>query len=137
MTDATPTPPDVPTPPVTPPPAYSAPAYSAPESAPYAAPGANGYTAPYAGAPVAKTNTLAIVAIILGFVVPIGGIITGHIALSQIKKTGEQGHGLALAGTILGYVFTAIGIVYLIFVIGLFFAAGVSGGFNSGFSDGY
>jgi hypothetical protein len=70
--------------PVTPPPAYSA-----------------------AGAVGPKTNTLAIVAIILGFLIPIGGIITGHIALSQIKKTGEAGRGLALTGTIVGYVFTA------------------------------
>jgi hypothetical protein len=32
--------------------------------------------------------------------------VIGHIALGQIKKTGEAGHGLALWGTILGYVFT-------------------------------
>ncbi len=53
-----------------------------------------------------KTNTLAIVALILGVVAPLAGIVTGHIALSQIKKSGEVGWGLALAGTILGYVLT-------------------------------
>ena len=31
-------------------------------------------------------------------------VITGHIALGQVKKTGEQGRGLALAGTIVGWV---------------------------------
>jgi Domain of unknown function (DUF4190) len=72
------------------------------------------YTAPPAGP---KTNTLAIVAIILGFVVPVGGIITGHIALGQIKRTGEAGHGLALTGTIVGYVLTALYIVIILFSI--------------------
>ena len=59
----------------------------------------------YATAPAAgKTNTLAIVALILGIVVPIGGIIVGPIALSQIKRTGESGRGLAIAGIIIGAV---------------------------------
>ncbi|HAM25347.1 MAG TPA: hypothetical protein DCP11_01200, partial [Microbacteriaceae bacterium] len=60
-----------------------------------------------------KTNTLAIVAIILGFLVPIGGIITGHIALGQIKRTGEAGRGLALTGTIVGYVLTVFYILLI------------------------
>lgn len=64
-----------------------------------------------------KTNTLSIVALILGFLVPIGGIITGHISLGQIKKTGEAGHGMALAGTILGYVFSVGWIIFWIFYI--------------------
>jgi uncharacterized membrane protein HdeD (DUF308 family) len=72
------------------------------------------------GAPVQRTNTLAIVALVLGIVVPIGGIICGHIALSQIKRTGEQGRGLALAGTILGYVLTVLGIIIIIANIALF-----------------
>jgi hypothetical protein len=70
------------------------------------------YAAPAAGP---RTNTLAIVALIAAFVVPLAGIIVGHIALGQIKKTGEAGHGLALWGTILGYVFTALYII-IIFV---------------------
>jgi hypothetical protein len=71
------------------------------------------YAAPAAGP---RTNTLAIVALIAAFVVPLAGIIVGHIALGQIKKTGEAGHGLALWGTILGYVFTALYIIIIIFV---------------------
>lgn len=39
------------------------------------------------------------------------GIITGHMALSKIKRTGEGGRGLALAGTIIGYVGTALGLL--------------------------
>jgi len=73
--------------------------------------------APYAAAPAGKpTNVLAIIALIGAFVFPLAGIILGHIALGQIKKTGENGHGLALWGTILGYVFTALWL--LIFLIG-------------------
>ena len=36
----------------------------------------------------------------------LGGIIAGHIALGQIKRTGEGGRGMALAGSIIGYVYT-------------------------------
>jgi Domain of unknown function (DUF4190) len=74
----------------------------------------------YAGAPAQRTNTLAIIALVLGIVVPIGGIICGHIALAQIKRTGEAGHGLALAGTIIGYVLTVLGIVLIVAYIALF-----------------
>jgi hypothetical protein len=61
-----------------------------------------------------KTNVLAIIALILGIVVPIGGIICGPIALGQIKRTGEGGRGLALAGLIIGIAFTVIGILFWI-----------------------
>ncbi len=68
-----------------------------------------------------RTNVLAIIALVLGIFVPIGGIICGHIALGQIKRTGEAGHGLALAGTIIGYAFTALGIIitiaYVVFIV--------------------
>jgi hypothetical protein len=70
-------------------------------------------------APVAvgqKTNTLAIVALILGIVVPIGGIIVGPIALGQIKRTGEGGRGLALAGLIIGIVITAIYVISFVLI---------------------
>jgi hypothetical protein len=108
MTDPQPPVPPVPSPDsaATPPPAPPAqPTYPA-----YGQPPAPGYYAP-------PTNTLAIIALILGFLVPIGGIICGHIALNQIKRTGEGGRGLALAGLILGYVFTAIIVLYIIGVI--------------------
>lgn len=52
---------------------------------------------------VRNTNGMAIAALICGFTVPLIAIPLGHIARSQIRKTGEQGDGLALAGLILGY----------------------------------
>lgn len=77
-------------------------------------------TPSYQPAPAAgRTNTLAIVALILGIVVPIGGIICGPIALSQIKRTGENGRGLALAGLIIGCVFTLISIIWIIAAVAL------------------
>ncbi|GGF40137.1 DUF4190 domain-containing protein [Subtercola lobariae] len=80
---------------------------------------------PYPAA--AATNVFAIVALVLAFVVPIGAIVVGHIALSQIKRTGEQGRGIALAGTIIGYAFTILAILaVLAYVVFIFFIIGVS-----------
>jgi uncharacterized membrane protein len=81
---------------------------------------------------VAPTNTLAIVALILGFVVPLGGIICGHIALGQIKRTGENGHGLALAGTIIGYVLTGLTILFVVIYVIVIAAVVGSGVLNPG-----
>jgi hypothetical protein len=102
------------------PPAYQAPAGPAYPS--YPAPGAPevpvyGQPATYGQAPAYgqnpygqqnpqdKYNVLSIISLVASILfISIVGIITGHIALNQIKKTGEKGHGLALWGTILGYV---------------------------------
>lgn len=70
---------------------------------------------PYSAAPVGpRTNTLAIIALIGAFVFAPAGIICGHIAMGQIKRTGEGGQALALWGTILGYVFTGLGLLLII-----------------------
>lgn len=62
-------------------------------------------------------NTMSIVAFILAFFVSVVGIILGFVALSQIKRTGEQGRGLALAAVIIGFVEVAIGILISIIVL--------------------
>ena len=103
--------------PVTPPPA--APSYGTPAAPAYSTPA-------YAAAPVAKTNTLAIVGFILSFFVTVAGLVVSIIALRQIKQTGEGGHGLALAGVIIGAVFTAFWIIYIIFVIVLAVTVGAA-----------
>jgi hypothetical protein len=56
-----------------------------------------------------KLNTLAVVSIAtaLTSIGAVAAIITGHVALTQIKKSGESGRGLALAGTVVGYVTVA------------------------------
>jgi Domain of unknown function (DUF4190) len=85
----------------------------------------------YQPAPVGqKTNTLAIVALILGIVVPLGGIICGPIALGQIKRTGEGGRGLAMAGLIIGIVLTLVYLIFAIIVPLLFIGAAASTGIS-------
>ena len=62
---------------------------------------------PEQGPPAPPWNSLAIVAFVLAFMAPPGAIVCGHIAMGQIRRTGEQGHGLALAAAVIGWAFTA------------------------------
>ena len=94
--------------------AYQEPAYG-PGPGGYPPPG--GYPGPgYPPPPAQKpgTNGFAIASLIFGI---IGGVllgfIFGFIALSQTKRTGQNGRGLALAGVILSSMWT-IGIVLAI-----------------------
>ena len=74
--------------------------------------------------PVAKTNGLAIASLACGIaqfafgpLATIPAIVLGHVARHQIKRTGEQGGGLALAGLMLGWAVVILGIVLI--VVGL------------------
>ncbi|MBJ8339898.1 DUF4190 domain-containing protein [Antrihabitans sp. YC3-6] len=99
--------------------------------APYGAPYGQqqpmyGQPAPAYGYPAQKTNGMAIASLVSGLVgialcglTSILGIIFGHIAQSQIKRTGEQGEGMALAGLILSYIVTVGWIIIWVFYIGL------------------
>jgi len=66
-----------------------------------------------------KTNVLAIISLVSSFFISIVGIVLGHIALSQIKRTGEGGRGLAIAGLVIGYIGLVLGIIWVIFVMGM------------------
>ena len=55
-----------------------------------------------------RTNTLAVVSFVSAFFVSLAAVITGHIALAQIRARGEAGRGLAIAGLVLGYLGLAI-----------------------------
>lgn len=60
----------------------------------------------------ARTNTLAVLALVLSLVgMSLVSIVLGHLAKSQIRRTGEQGNGLATAGLIIGYITLAISMV--------------------------
>lgn len=88
------------------PPQYGQPTYGQP-----------GFGAPGYGPPgKTGTNGFAIAALVFGI---IGGIllavIFGFIALSQIKKTGQAGRGLAIAGLVLAALYT-IGVIIIIAV---------------------
>ncbi|MGG7507551.1 DUF4190 domain-containing protein [Plantibacter sp. YIM 135249] len=58
---------------------------------------------------------LSIIAPFVGF--SLAGLVLGIIGLNQIKKTGEQGHGLALAGTIVSGVFILLSVIVVVFWI--------------------
>lgn len=60
---------------------------------------------------------MAILALIFGVLGGYLAIVFGHIALSQIKRTGEGGGGLAIAGLILGYLWLVVTIVIAIITI--------------------
>jgi hypothetical protein len=72
-----------------------------------------------------KTNTLAIIALVVAFFVPLVGAILGHVALGQMKKSGESGRGVALAAVIIGWVFTGLSILAAILFFIPFFIFGV------------
>jgi peptidyl-prolyl cis-trans isomerase B (cyclophilin B) len=83
---------------------------------------------PYASAPAGpKTNTMAIISLVLAFFISLGAVITGHIALGQIKRTGEGGRGLAIAGLILGYLGLLVGLLAIIFWASIFGIAASTG----------
>jgi len=80
----------------------------------------------------ARTNGLAIASLACGLaqfafgpMATIPAIVLGHMARSQIKRTGEQGAGLALAGLVLGWGAVILGIVLI--AVGLAIAAGTQG----------
>lgn len=65
--------------------------------------------------PTPPQNVLAVVAFVLSFFVALAGIVCGHIALSQIKRSHERGRGLAVAALVIGYASLAvIVVVYLL-----------------------
>ncbi|MGO4535248.1 DUF4190 domain-containing protein [Leifsonia sp. 2MCAF36] len=74
------------------------------------------YAQPYGAPAQPGWNTMSIVAFIATFFISILGIILGFVALSQIKRTGEQGRGLALAAIIIGFVALALGIIVAIII---------------------
>ena len=71
--------------------------------------------------PVTKTNGFAIASLVCGLaqlvfgpLATIPAIVFGHVARGQIKRTGEQGAGLALAGLMLGWAEVILGIILVL-----------------------
>jgi len=81
-----------------------------------------------------QTNTLAVVSLAAGIgsffahIIPgVGGltvavvaVVTGYMARNQIKKTGEQGMGMATVGMIIGIVHIALIVVGVIALVMIF-----------------
>jgi hypothetical protein len=127
-----PPPPSAPAPPPPPPP--PAPQYAAPPAPQYTAPPQYSYT--YGAAPmIVRNNGFAVASLVTSiasiffgvfFLPQIAGVIFGHVAMSQIKRSQgrEQGSGMAIAGLVIGYLMLAF---WLLIVI-----AAASSGNNSG-----
>ena len=77
----------------------------------------------YYGAPVEDPGkTLGIVGVILAFVVSVAGIIVSAIARKKSREAGFDNQ-LAKWGLILSIIFTAVGTLYVVFVIVVAIAA--------------
>ncbi|WP_324276291.1 DUF4190 domain-containing protein [Blastococcus brunescens] len=72
---------------------------------------------------------MAILALVMAFVFAPAGLILGIVARKQIRQTGEDGDGLALAGIIVGGIVTAIFVLIILLWI-IAFAALSSNGFS-------
>ena len=88
-------------------------------------PGGPGAPAPYQAGyyqplNIRKTNGFAVGSLVCGIIPFFGGIpavILGHYARGQIRKTGERGDGMAIAGLIFGYLWIALWV--LVILIGI------------------
>jgi len=74
----------------------------------------------------APTNGLAIASLACGLAQCVFGplptipaIVLGHMARHQIKRTGEQGAGMALAGLLLGWAAVALGVLAILLGVAL------------------
>jgi hypothetical protein len=70
---------------------------------------------------VTTTNGLAVASLacglaqfVFGPLPTIPAIVLGHVARHQIRRTGEQGAGMALAGLLLGWAAIALGIIAIL-----------------------
>jgi hypothetical protein len=54
------------------------------------------------------TNALSVVSLVLAFVCPPAGLVLGVVARRQIARTREEGSGLALAGIVVGSLWTGL-----------------------------
>lgn len=106
------------------------PQQAAPQYRPQAAP------TPSTATTLGQTNTYALLAIVFAFLVPLAGIIFGHLGLGQIKRTGDAGRGIALTGLIISYAYFVFMAMFVILYVGFIFAMiGAIGSFGSGYDS--
>jgi len=76
----------------------------------------SGYPPPYPAYPP-PTNPMAIAALVCALTIAPVGLGLGIAARKQIRRTGEQGDGLALAGIIIGGIVTGIWVLLIVVLI--------------------
>lgn len=65
-------------------------------------------------------NGLAVASLVCAFVFAPLGVIFGHLSLSQLKRTGERGTGLAIAGLSIGYALMVQAVLVVVAAVALF-----------------
>ncbi|MGE5694652.1 MAG: DUF4190 domain-containing protein [Candidatus Sericytochromatia bacterium] len=116
--------------------------YGPPPSTPPSYPPPGGYGAPppyqpgYPTPPQSRTNGMAIGSLvssvlaiplaflcgIFGVIAALVGVVLGIVAINQIKQSGEDGRGLAIAGIAVGGVTLALAVIVMIVGIGWYAA---------------
>jgi hypothetical protein len=102
-----------------PPPVY-------PQPCGYTYPGYPSY-GPYRQAKPPGTNGKAIAALVTALaglmfcgLPSTAGLILGPIAMRECRRTGQDGYGIALAGAIIGGLVTALWVLYLFVIVGIY-----------------
>ncbi|BBZ36014.1 DUF4190 domain-containing protein [Mycolicibacterium confluentis] len=72
------------------------------------------YPPPPQPAPQGEVNTLATLSVVFAILSAPVGAVLGHIALSQVKRTGQRGRERALVGVTLSYLVIVLAVVALI-----------------------
>ena len=96
------------------------PAYGPPPGYPVA-----GYPYQPIAVQLPPTSGFAVASLVFGLIGVFGGfcalgipcliaVVCGHAGLSDAKKLGKRGHGMAIAGLILGYLFIIPAVIFLV-----------------------
>lgn len=83
-----------------------------------------------------RTNTLAVVSLVVAFFLGLVGIVLGIVALVQVKRSGQRGRGLAIAGIVVGAVQAAVAtVVGLILATSIALAVSTAAGLSGASAD--
>jgi uncharacterized membrane protein len=81
--------------------------------------------------PQPRTNSMAVGALVCGigqlfflFPASVAAVVLGHIARSQIKRNGEAGDGMALAGLVLGWIGISLTVLFTLLILVVFARSG-------------
>ncbi len=91
----------------------------------------------YAPPTTQRTNRMAIWSLVLSIISlgglgSVAGIVLGLVARRRISQSGERGHGLAIAGIILGAVTLVLAVAYWAFIAMHTGSSGAGGGGGTG-----
>ena len=99
-----------------------------------------GYLPPPPLPPPPQNNGMAIASLVLGIIslaccvcpIAIPGVIFGHVALGQIRRSGgmQVGQGPAVAGLVTGYIAIGVTLIFLVLYFLMFIGMIASAGHN-------